>query len=299
MPAPQMIEFSETYRVGFLEDQAEFIDFDPDFGDTFADDWNTAVEASLAVPTAEAREDDQQGMTEAVLALMKDGRKAYRLNRYFVVKAFPGNINVQNKFALDTYVADSSTQGGMALLLTELNTRSEKPEFKPQLLAAGYTQENINSLLTLRNALRGDNADQNNFIRRSPEATSERWAVHNHTWSFAQKVNAASKVLYMDNILKLNFYTFPASYENPEVFDLMGTITDSVTNLPIAGVTVKFPTLGFSTTTDANGKYGAAGLPTGNVPLEVSMLGYVLQNLTADIPASGTATLNVALVPNP
>jgi hypothetical protein len=33
--------------------------------------------------------------------------------------------------------------------------------------------------------------------------------------------------------------------------------------------------------------------------MEVSMLGYVLQNLTADIPATGTATVDVALVAAP
>jgi hypothetical protein len=300
------IEFSETYRLGFVGsppdipgDSAEFIAFDADFGGTFAADWQDAIDACTAAPSDEVREDEQQIMTEEVKARMVDGRKAYRVNRYFVVKAFPGNISVQNLLALDDYVAQSRSQAGMSKLLVELNTHCNKPAYKPALLAAGYTQLQIDELLTLAGALKVDNAHQNTFIRQTTQATEDRRALYAHMWSFAQKVNAASKVIYMDDIVKLNYYTFPASNESPEAFDLVGTVTDAGTGLPIEGASIKFPTLGLVVATDENGKYGATGLPTGNVPIEVSMLGYVLQNLTADIPATGTATVDVALVAAP
>lgn len=296
---PKMIEFLETYSLGFQGDSAEFILFDPDFGGTFLADWETAIDASINEPTDEFREDEQMGLTEEVMASMKDCRKAYRLNRYFVVKAFPNDITTQNKFALDNYVANSNSQSGMAILMTELHKMSEHPNYKPALLAAEYKQADIDSLLTLRDALRVDNKTQNQFIRYSTRASQQRYNVHAASWSFAQRVNAASKVMYMDDLVKRNFYNFPASSTSASDFDLTGTVTDSGTSAAIEGAVVKFPTLGLAVTTDENGKYGASGLPTGNVTIEVSMPGYVLQNLNATIPATGTATLDVALVANP
>jgi iron complex outermembrane recepter protein len=63
---------------------------------------------------------------------------------------------------------------------------------------------------------------------------------------------------------------------------LSGTITDNKNEL-IKGVSVYAPELHKGTTTDENGKYEFANIPTGNLKLIFSLLGFVTKNETINI----------------
>lgn len=74
---------------------------------------------------------------------------------------------------------------------------------------------------------------------------------------------------------------------------ISGTITDAQ-NLSIPGVSVYAPEINKNTITDANGYYEINGIPTGNIKISFTFLGYISQNKSVFINQAETA-LNIVL----
>jgi hypothetical protein len=92
----------------------------------------------------------------------------------------------------------------------------------------------------------------------------------------------------------------------PNPGSISGTVTDSVSAAPIAGATVctgtdaTCATFTHKTTTASDGTYSFSGLTEGSYQVNVVAANYVSQSVTnVGVTPGGTATKNVALVPNP
>jgi hypothetical protein len=75
---------------------------------------------------------------------------------------------------------------------------------------------------------------------------------------------------------------------------LSGTITDSITHQPIAGALIVVDTV-LTTTTDANGKFAIAKVPSGIVDYVVKAKGYTDITATVDAEPGKAFQLNVAM----
>jgi len=73
---------------------------------------------------------------------------------------------------------------------------------------------------------------------------------------------------------------------------IVGTVSDS-TNVPLKGVSVYLPDLHKSTSTDENGKYTLNNLPSGNIKLTFSSVGFITQNKIVAV--SNETVLSVTL----
>ena len=92
-------------------------------------------------------------------------------------------------------------------------------------------------------------------------------------------------------------FKFPSCTSAPSG-TLQGTVTDSVTNDPIAGADVQVSPLGASTTTAADGTYSLT-LPVGDYDVTASAFGYSPDTQPATITDGGTTTVDFALDPAP
>ena len=293
-----MIQFAKNYRALFLEYQTDFTDEDADFGGTFPDDWDTAIQASESAGTAETRDDVLQQETADVEAQMTAGRKKYNQAKYYIKKAFRNKPKVQNEFGLDDYNQVRASQPGMILFLKKLYNLSEN-KYKTELLAAGYTEAKITEIDTIKKALDTQNIEQDLFAAKEPVDTEARIKKHNTTWGFVQKVNDLSKVIYYDpdNVVKLNLFLLPRSEEpDQDIFNLVGTASDSATAAPLPDVNCIIESLNIFRTTDSNGQYGYGNLPPGTYTVKFVKEGYVMQELQVTVPASGQVVLDVQLV---
>lgn len=299
MSDPRMFEFSGTYRLIFLDDMAEFVAFDPDFDSPFEVDWRLSLIASMEVDTDELRTDIQEGLTDRVLADMAAGRVLYHEVKYFALKAFGSDRSSLHRFGLDNYGDVGTDQIKMAMLLKDMHKAATDAVLGPQILAAGLTPAKVTALNSLYESLNTANFTQEHFIAKSPEATNERVIKYNSTWAFAEKVNAASKVLYINNVVKRNLYTFPATGNTADDFNVTGNVNDSVTGNPIAGAKVKLVELDIQVLTDESGNYGIEGVPAGGYTVEMVANGYTLLSQALTVPASGVVTLNGSLTPAP
>jgi len=82
---------------------------------------------------------------------------------------------------------------------------------------------------------------------------------------------------------------------------ITGTVTDSVTGLPVSNVSVsvKDPTKIHTTATVSNGLYTVSGLTQGSFSATFEKSGYIKQTVYGTLTAGQTLTLNVQLIPIP
>jgi iron complex outermembrane receptor protein len=94
------------------------------------------------------------------------------------------------------------------------------------------------------------------------------------------------------------FLLFPMTAAAQQLATLSGTVTDALTNAPVANaiVTVQAPTFTRQTTTDAYGKYTLAGVPAGTYDLVVRLNRYLPSRMHVTI-GGGDQTADVPLAP--
>jgi hypothetical protein len=84
---------------------------------------------------------------------------------------------------------------------------------------------------------------------------------------------------------------------NTVVGNVTGVVTDSNTALPLGGAFVQSDTGGIQVVTAANGSYTLTDIPAGARTISYSKMGYVSQQIQVNVTEGGTATQNVALMP--
>ncbi|WP_245645873.1 TonB-dependent receptor [Niabella ginsenosidivorans] len=92
----------------------------------------------------------------------------------------------------------------------------------------------------------------------------------------------------------------PKNAEEELSGSLKGTVTDSLSNLPLPGATISFPDLKVDAVTDKDGRFFIRSLPNGRFTITVSYVGY--RSYVGILTISGATTqdfkLNVAVVEN-
>lgn len=299
LPDTDMFSTGRTHRGHFITYKPSFIAFDPDFNDPFEANWLTSIEASEGWETAETRDDQLQQETQEVDETMAACRQSYIGMKYYIEKAFATKPAIRQKFGLDDYDEAAQSQSKMATFMLNLHTQSMVPAHNALLLAAGCTAIRIDEVLQLKNKLSDEDSEQNIFKTAEPVATQGRVTQYNTTFEFDQKVNRASKVIFYNMPVELNLFLFPRNSEPDEVFNVLGTVTDSG-SAPLSAVQVRIYVSAASpiatTTTDSNGEYGFAAIPAGNYTLEFTKGGFTTQTLPVTVAASGQVTVNVTLV---
>jgi hypothetical protein len=81
----------------------------------------------------------------------------------------------------------------------------------------------------------------------------------------------------------------------PSTGTISGTVTDSVTTLGLAGVTVSYS--GGSTTTDANGNYSFTSVPTGTLSVTATLTAYQTASQSVSVSGGKTSAASFALIP--
>lgn len=95
---------------------------------------------------------------------------------------------------------------------------------------------------------------------------------------------------------RIGTFKFPSCTSGP-AGKVQGTVTNFVTNNPIAGATVATTTGGFTTTTNANGEYTLDGIPVGDYTLRYTAYGYVATTRLVSITEGATLVRDVKLNP--
>ena len=293
-----MIEGAQTMVDLYRVDVDRFTAFDGSLKEAYADEVDAKIVLAVDIESDETVVNEISELTEAVATAWDACKNHFQDAKYFIEKAFPGNSSRHKVFGFADYEKMSRTQSAVKFFMDQFSDSAIK--YKTELIAAGYTQANIDLIATLATAFDTANRAQEVAKKNRLETTQNRSKAMNEVWRAVKVINVASKSVFRNNYAKLQQYLMPAAASNeaPEALSLTGTIISTVTNLPVAGAAVALPSLGLATTTDLDGKYGfATGIPTGTAPLTAAKTGFAPLETPVALTLGTTVTNNLQLVP--
>ena len=294
----EMLEDSTTTQTLFVEDNADFIALDPTLDSDFANEWKDATTLAYAQPTDELYRDQMSQRTQQVKATMLLCRNKYNDVKYFAKKAFKNNAAVQAEFGLDDY--DSARQKDIKLMEFMNRMHTVATKYASEIIAVGYTQPQIDEILTLATQLGADNNLQEVFIKGQLTTTQQRVSGMNAVYNFRTQVAEAAKIIYSDNFAKYQQYLLPDTSSNVQDYAILGTVSNATDGTVIANARVKIASLNLEIYTNSMGKYGIAdNIPPGTYTLEFDAIDFAQKNAEATVTdADETITLNIALEAN-
>lgn len=116
IPDDTMIQDARVKHATFTEDKADFVAYDVDFDDPYADNFDADIDTAEATDDDETVTDQQMELTKTVLDEMQLCRDKYQDSKPFIVKAFPDNLEIQNQFGFNDYKQAQKGQDSMPSL---------------------------------------------------------------------------------------------------------------------------------------------------------------------------------------
>lgn len=294
IPDADMLELSSTMREFFIEDKADFIARNPKFDDPYAGQWEEKITAAEGFPTDEQVDDILQQKTNAVEAVMTQCRNKFQDTKEFIEDAFPKKQVVWNEFGYDDYDSVRQDQAKFIQFMNRFHKVAVK--YSEQLMDANYTQPKIDEIETLAEALKDANTEQEVYKGNIPVITQNRVEVMNACYAVTSEVGRVGKLIYRSNYGKYQRYLLTPSDESPDVFSIIGTVTDAATGEALAGVAVSIESLGINTSTDSEGKYGFGALDDGTYEVHAHKDGYQDATVNAEVAGDEPVVADIAMV---
>ncbi len=200
-----MLERAQIFHNAFVIDDAEFIAAFPHLAAPFAANFQAAIDAADAIPSGSEVDAQITVVTEQLNNKMVEGQKALQKLFTYVELAFDTK-NMLNAFGKPKYEKARTSDLRMKELLEQANRNAEVAENKAALIAAGYTQADIDGLLTICDEIDAKNAQQEDMKSDRIIKSGVRITAYNAVWGFMKQINKASKVVFVDNPAKIEFY---------------------------------------------------------------------------------------------
>lgn len=196
-------------KQGFLSvDIADFSLFDPSFSQSYITDFIAAIDAVEAFPDDETIVDIMTGFTIIRDDKWSECKKTYQKLKFFIEKAFPTNIAIQNEFGFNDYYDASKTVEKMIRFMYKLYQTATK--YAAQLTQANVTAMDIATLKTLHDELKEADYKQEEYKNERQKLTQRRGELIEELYrNYISTVCKAGKIIYADNPAQYNRYLLP------------------------------------------------------------------------------------------
>ena len=265
------------------DDIADFAAKDAEFNAIFLTNFQAEIDNCTGFTTDETHMDQVEELTRQMNVAWKNCKDYFQDMKYYIEKAFPIQPGIHKEFGYDDYRDMSREQHRVVSFMDKLEETANT--YTTELIAAGMTAAQIGQIPLIRDEFKAANGAQDKALDNRLELTRLRIEQNNKLWGILQQVNKLSKAVYRGIYSKLQQYLLPAPGTNePDFLALTGTVTNASDNAPVEDAQVELPTLGLSTTTDENGKYGfTQDIPAGPTLLRVTASGFITFEVTVTI----------------
>lgn len=222
-----MLELAQIFHNNFVLDEAEFVAAFPFLDTPFAANFQTAIDNADAIPSGAEVDSLITVITANLETKMTLGRAA--LQKLFTYADFAwSSKEMTNTFGKDRYLKARRSQLKMKELLELAHRQAEEATNKAALLLVGYTQGDIDGLETLVGEIDVLNSEQEDALSLRGIKTAIRLTAYNEVWGFMEKINRASKVVFVDSQAKLDMYLlYPTVHHGlPKVQNLVGVVNE-------------------------------------------------------------------------
>ncbi len=202
----RMLQQAQVFHDMFVEHESEFVARFPGFAPPFASEMQTAIDDADALPLDSGEAGWIWVATEDLQTEMESARKALQTLFAYVSIVFDGNRTVLKAFGKSDYSQLRGNYLRTMDLLDKTYRQAELSENKPALIAAGYTQADIDGLLAVKTSIGQLYAKQEDAKSQRVKKTEERVTAYNKVWGFMEKISAASRVAFVDSPAMLRIF---------------------------------------------------------------------------------------------
>ena len=201
-----MLQQNQTAKSLATVDIADFTARFPWIDAAYLVAWQSALDAAEV-----AAGDEEVILNQAILTQDVDQEMAVARGKFQHLKVYAGfafkNDNArQNAFGLRLYEPARTNQLKMIQLLELAHNQAENGSLKPDLLAKGYTQADIDALATCHDNLLAKDAMQEKAKVDRNLSTQGRVTLMNTAWNYWADVSRASHVVYATDAAKMDQY---------------------------------------------------------------------------------------------
>ena len=204
----QMLTNAQAIKDLFAIKLGDFTAFDAALNHDFALAMQAKIDAAIKIPTHKTVNYQISELTVEMKKTWKACSSHFKEAKYFIEKAFPGNAARHRAFGYSDYTPMTRYHNKVEIFMELFRDRVN--DYQTELLAAGYSQQDIDNITTLttnfKNALRA----LTNAKKTRPETTKTRTSLMNDVWLDIQTINTASKRIYRHNPARAKqFYIAP------------------------------------------------------------------------------------------
>ncbi len=215
--------------------------------------WLTAFQADITAADAFPKDEsvilDLKVLTGDVTAAMQQGFAALQTLGAYGKLAWPNDVARQRVFGQDTWRDAYNNTLKLQEALELAHTKADSASYKPDLLAKGYTQVEIDQLNTLATDLQTKNGLQEALKVGRHVTKHDRIALLNVVWEHMKTINTCASVVWAADAERMDQYQlYPSSGGGGDdlptgVVNISGRVTDSNTTFPLENVEVTlYPT---------------------------------------------------------
>ncbi len=188
----------------FMHDRTYFEAFHAKFTELFGDELLAMIQAAQNAPQDDQLVDIMAQKTQLVNDIMANIQLAFYKMRYFMEEAFKNKLHVLNEFGVNDYGRVRNSQSELQEFMATLVTASNK--YAIELIAAGYSQDNIDKLQVLYDDLVAANNDQEYYKGERRALNQQRVNLINEAWKVVQDICRAGKIIFIDDYAKYKQY---------------------------------------------------------------------------------------------
>jgi hypothetical protein len=277
---------AQTQKNNLNTDAALFLARFPWLTAAYITSYQTDISTAEAFPLDDTVMTNISALTADVNASVIEGKGALNILFLFGEITYPKDKVKQRVFGQDKMDKARNDQEKMINLLEHANSFADKDPYKTDLLAKGYTQTEIDALLTVADNIRTKNGLQENAKSSRPVTTQERITVYNTVFERMGLVFRCAQVVFAGNPAKIEQYRVypPKTNANTTVqLHLVATGTST----PQVGLTVKVTNISGTPAqlSDAGGivDFNLGTSAPDALEIEVSGGAITTQNFTKDL----------------
>jgi len=201
-----MITRARTQKGNLQTDLALFTARFPWVDAVYVTSYQTDIDTADALPLDGTVMADITVLTSDVNASVAEGVAALNSLFRYAVLSYPTDKVRQRVFGQDRMEKARNDQEKMENLLEHANSMANKNPYKADLIAKGYTQLQIDGLLTISNNISAKNTLQEGAKSNRPVSTQDRITVYNIVFSRMRTIALCAEEVFAGNPAKIEQY---------------------------------------------------------------------------------------------
>jgi hypothetical protein len=214
----EILQTSQALHDNFERYKSDFTGYSALFDDPFGVEFQAAIDFAYSLARKNSDFGYMATLSSAVESKLEECRAHFRKLGFYLRTIWGDNGAVLNDFKRNEYSQRRNLPLKFADLLLLANSKSELPQYKAELLAAGFGQADIDELATLAAELQAAKRVQEEWKSAGAVRSERRIESLNVVWAIMKKISEASRDIYVHSpAMRVLFAIYPAKKRTAKI----------------------------------------------------------------------------------